>query len=189
MERLIEAFGRLAAGELDLHLLLVGDGPERRRLEDQVQERGLSRSVTFAGRVIEGVDEYFRAGDVFVLPGLGGLAISEALAHGLPVVCVQGDGCEVDLVRDGHTGYRVGGSTEDEIVDELTQSLRAVVGDHRRRAAMSAAALDMIRNEYNIGTFVSGVAAAIKEAHGGRGRGLIRRWMLDRRRRRGLGSA
>ena len=189
VERLIEAFRRLAAARFDLHLLLVGDGPERRRLEAQVQERGLSESVTFAGRVIEGVDEYFRAGDLFVLPGLGGLAISEALAHGLPVICVQGDGCEVDLVRDGHTGYRVGGSTEDGIVDELTQRMKAVVGDHRRRAAMSAAALDMIRNEHNIGTFVSGVAAAIEEAHRGQGRGLRRRWMHGRGRRQGLGPA
>ena len=189
VERLIEAFGRVAAVGSDLHLLLVGDGPERRRLEDQVQERALSRSVTFAGSVIEGVDEYFRAGDIFVLPGLGGLAISEALAHGLPVICVRGDGCEVDLVRDGHTGYRVGGSTEDEIVDELTQRMRSVIDDHERRAAMSAAAVDMIRKEHNIGTFVSNVAAAIEHAHTGRGRGLRSRSMHGRGRRQGLGSA
>ena len=189
VERLIDAFDRVAAVRSDLHLLLVGDGPERRRLEDQARERGLSRSVTFAGRVIEGVDEYFRAADLFVLPGLGGLAISEALAHGLPVICVQGDGCEVDLVRDGHTGYRVGGSTEDEIVDELTQRMKSMIDDDERRAAMSAAAVEIIRKEHNIGTFVSNVAAAIEHAHRGRGRGLRSRWMRGRCRRQGLGSA
>jgi len=189
VERLVEAFSRLAAVGFDLHLLLVGDGPERRWLEEQVQERRLAKSVTFAGGVVEGVDEYFRSGDLFVLPGLGGLAISEALAHGLPVICVQGDGCEVDLVRDGHTGYRVGGSTDDEIVDELTQRMNAVISDDDLRAAMSAAALGMIRNEHNIGTFVSSVAAAIEHAHRDRGRGLRRRWMHERGRKEGLHSA
>ena len=189
VERLIDAFSRLAGEEFDLHLLIVGDGPDRHRLENLVEDRALASDVTFAGRVIEGVGEYFRASDLFVLPGLGGLALSEALAHGLPVICVRGDGCEVDLVRDGHTGYRVGGSTEREIVDTMTEKIRAVISDDEHRRAMSAAALDMIRNEHNIGTFVSSVATAIEHAHRGRGRGLRRRWAYDRGRRRGLGSA
>ena len=189
VERLIEAFGRLRAAGFDLHLLLVGDGPERHRLENLIRERALGMAVTFAGRVVEGVHAYFRVGDLFVLPGLGGLAISEALAHGLPVICVQGDGCEVDLVRNGRTGYRIRGSTEDEIVDDMTEKMRSVISDRRLREAMSAAATEMIRYEHNIDTFVSNVALAIEHAHRGRGRGLRRRWLHDRGRRRRLLSA
>ena len=189
VDRLVDAFSRLTMDEMDLRLLIVGDGSDRPRLENLVRDRALSNSVTFAGRVIDGVDEYFQASDVFVMPGLGGLAVSEAMAHGLPVICVQGDGCEVDLVRDGHTGYRVVGTTEAEITDGMTEKIRSVISDDELRRAMSAAALEMIRNEHNIGTLVSSVETAIEHARRGLGRGLRRRWGYERGRRRGLGSA
>ena len=36
--------------------------------------------------------------NIFVLPGTGGLAINEAMAYGLPVICSEADGTEKDLV-------------------------------------------------------------------------------------------
>ena len=76
-------------------LLVVGDGPDRRRLERMVRRRGLQRSVHLAGEV-EDVASYYAAGDVFAMPvrnrwwGLEveGLGISylEAAACGLRVV-------------------------------------------------------------------------------------------------------
>lgn len=189
VDRLVDAFSRLIKDGMHLRLLIVGDGPDRQRLEDLVEDRALSNSVTLAGRVIDGVEKYFQASDVFVMPGLGGLVVSEAMAHGLPVICVQGDGCEVDLVRDGHTGYRVVGATEAEITDRMTEKIRSVISDDGLRRAMSAAALEMIRNEHNIGTLVSSVETAIEYARRGQGRGLRRRWAYERGRRRGLGSA
>lgn len=189
VDRLIDAFSRLSKEEFDVHLLIVGDGSDRHRLDTLVHDRALANSVTFAGRVIEGVDEYFMASNVFVLPGLGGLAVSEALAHGLPVICVQGDGCEVDLVRDGHTGYRVCGTTEVEIIDRMTEKIRSVISDDDLRRAMSAAALNMIRTEHNIGNFVSNIARAIEHARSAQGRGVRRRWAYHRGRSRRYGSA
>ena len=58
----------------------------------------------FAGEVIDDVGAYFIMADIFVLPGLGGLAINQAMAYGLPVVCAEGDGTEKDLVVPGVTG-------------------------------------------------------------------------------------
>ncbi len=45
------------------------------------------------------LDSYFSSADLFVLPGTGGLAVQEAMSHGLPVIMGQGDGTNDDLVR------------------------------------------------------------------------------------------
>ena len=51
------------------------------------------------------LSSYFFNADVFILPGAGGLAINEALAHGLPIVSTTGDGTIVDLLDQGVNGY------------------------------------------------------------------------------------
>lgn len=78
-------------------LLLVGDGPDRRRIERMVRRRALGEEVVFAGSVDpDDVPKYLDAADVFAMPcrtrwfGLEaeafGIVYLEAAAMGLPVV-------------------------------------------------------------------------------------------------------
>lgn len=74
----------------DTGLVLVGDGPERARLERQVEESGLDGRVRFAGR-FEGrmVSAAMAVSDVLVLPSTSepfGAVVAEGLAWGTPVV-------------------------------------------------------------------------------------------------------
>jgi glycosyltransferase involved in cell wall biosynthesis len=64
--------------------------------------------------------------DVFVLPGLGGLAINDAMMCGKPVICGEADGTEKDLIIDGTTGYLLH-SQDDSIVNEIIQKLELVL--------------------------------------------------------------
>jgi glycosyltransferase involved in cell wall biosynthesis len=64
------------------------------------------KGVKFWGRVIEGVDVFFAAADYFVLPGVGGLSLNQALFWRLPCIVSEADGTEDDLVLDGKTGFR-----------------------------------------------------------------------------------
>jgi glycosyltransferase involved in cell wall biosynthesis len=86
--------------------VIVGDGPERSALEQLAAER--FPRTRFLGH-LEGdsLSIAFGASDVFVLPGTGGLAIYEAMAHGKPVIVGQGDGTESDLVYNGRNGCHV----------------------------------------------------------------------------------
>ncbi|HIF13262.1 MAG TPA: glycosyltransferase family 1 protein [Dehalococcoidia bacterium] len=90
----------------DCDLVIVGDGPERSALEQLAAER--FPRTRFLGH-LEGdsLSIAFGASDVFVLPGTGGLAIYEAMAHGKPVIVGQGDGTESDLVYNGRNGCHV----------------------------------------------------------------------------------
>jgi glycosyltransferase involved in cell wall biosynthesis len=83
---LLEAFAELAASFPSLHLVLVGDGPRRAKLQATAAGRGLAGRVHFTGRR-EDVAEILAAFDVFACPSLAeGMsnAVLEALAAGLP---------------------------------------------------------------------------------------------------------
>lgn len=95
------------AGLVDSSLfnfVLAGAGPEVEPLERRASAEGLD-NVYVVGRVSDDLPLYYRAADVVVIPGRGGIVISEAMAWRLPVVVHEADGTELDLVSDGETGY------------------------------------------------------------------------------------
>ena len=159
VDRLLRAFRDLhdepyMAGA---HLLLVGDGRERAPLERLADSLGLAGRATFVGAVYEGVGAYFQLADLLVLPGTGGLAVSEAMAHGLPVVCAVGDGCELDLIQDGRTGWVL----SDDDPGALSRALRTCLSDADRLREMGRHARRAIDAEFNISRFMNEMFAAV----------------------------
>lgn len=96
---LIDAMRAVAGAAPDVHLLLIGDGPDRARLEERA--RGLA-GVTFCG-FVENVGDYFAAMDGFVLPslmeGTPGVLL-DAMGFGVPVIATQIGGV-IDVVEPG----------------------------------------------------------------------------------------
>lgn len=104
VDLLINSFAHFAEGD-DVTLWLVGDGPELTKFIALAEKLNLE-NVKFWGRVIEEVDVFFAAADYFVLPGIGGLALNQALFWKLPCIVSEADGTEDDLVFDHKTGFR-----------------------------------------------------------------------------------
>ena len=122
-------------------LLILGDGPLRRDLEDRAARLGIAHTVRFAGQV-DNVPEALRAADLFVLPSLQeGMANSllEAMASGVPVVATRIGGV-MDVVEEGVTGLVV----EPGDPRSLAGSLRAMLGDPPLRARLAGSALETI---------------------------------------------
>jgi N-acetyl-alpha-D-glucosaminyl L-malate synthase BshA len=91
--------------EFSSRLDLVGDGPERSRIEALVRTLGLQADVSFRGELDDIVDLYQHS-DVFLLPSETesfGLAALEAMACGVPVVASDVGGVS-EVVADGETG-------------------------------------------------------------------------------------
>jgi glycosyltransferase involved in cell wall biosynthesis len=104
---LLDAFHRLRAGPPP-HLLLVGDGPERRALEHRIQTLGLSRRTHLVGFQAD-AQPYVAIMDVVVVCSLRegfSTALLEAMAMGRPVVATATGGMNA-LVRDGRNGVLV----------------------------------------------------------------------------------
>lgn len=79
------------------NLLIIGDGNEKTNLIEYVKSNSIP-NVTFIGNVSNNICRYLCISKVLVLPSLGGLVFTEALVHGIPVICGPADGSERDLL-------------------------------------------------------------------------------------------
>lgn len=106
-------------------LLIVGDGPDRGRLEKYVARNGLSGPVRFTGRVDpETIYRYYASCDVFVSASTfetHSLTCLEALACGLPLVC-RDDPALRNVLEDGENGYTY--RSEQEFINGIAQVTR-----------------------------------------------------------------
>lgn len=97
---------RLIQQEVPARLLMVGDGPERVRLERECRTSNLCDKITFLGKQ-DAVEEILSVGDLFLMPSETesfGLAALEAMACQVPVISSNTGGLpEVNI--DGVTGF------------------------------------------------------------------------------------
>lgn len=143
---LVDAFASFVVKQPRARLRIVGDGPERRRLERQIIASDLAKAVVLTGAV--GHDEMqreFESADVFVFPSLrdtSGAVVLEAMAMGLPIICLDHQGAAI-MIADG-CGLRVQtgsyGATIKALADALTHlsndpELRRQLGENARRRA------------------------------------------------------
>jgi glycosyltransferase involved in cell wall biosynthesis len=87
-------------------MLIVGEGPQQKMLKDFVVANELKNEVKFLGRIVDGVDNYFQCCNCLVLPGAGGLSLTQAMYWEKPCIVAHADGTEEDLVKEGSTGFR-----------------------------------------------------------------------------------
>jgi N-acetyl-alpha-D-glucosaminyl L-malate synthase BshA len=105
IDDVIKVFAKIRK-QIDAKLLLVGEGPERRIMEDLVKELKLSDDVRFLGE-IEAIEEVLSVADLFVMPSETesfGLAALEAMACEVPIISSNAGGL-VELNVQGVTGF------------------------------------------------------------------------------------
>jgi N-acetyl-alpha-D-glucosaminyl L-malate synthase BshA len=123
--------------KLECELVLIGDGPERSRVERLVHELCLTDSVMFLGKQLSFV-EVLRGASVFLLPSEQesfGLAALEALSCGVPVVASSVGGLG-ELVSDGENGFLAPVGAIEQMADAALRILQ----DAALAARMSASA-------------------------------------------------
>jgi glycosyltransferase involved in cell wall biosynthesis len=136
-------------------LVIVGDGPEREKLESLAKEIYPAAEFVGAKHGAE-LTPYFLQADLFVLPGTGGLAVQEAMAHGLPVIVAKGDGTQDDLVRAGN-GWQI----PPEDYGELVRVTREALSDVSRLRRMGDESLRIVTEEMNIEKMVESFVRAL----------------------------
>ena len=105
---LLKAFAQGPASGPNSHLVLVGEGPLREQLKEEVKSLGLAGQVHFLG-VRTDIPDVLSAMDVFVLSSDwegNPLSVMEAMAAGLPIVSTAVGGVP-DLFADGSEGFLV----------------------------------------------------------------------------------
>lgn len=129
-----------------VQLLIVGDGPDRKRLEQYTVNSHLTDRVRFTGMVPrEEVYRYYAMGDVFVSASVfevHSLSYLEAMACGLPLVCRE-DAALRGVLENGENGFIY--RTEKEFVS----SVGTILSDQGLRKRMHENALQKVQSFSN----------------------------------------
>ncbi|HNO79308.1 MAG TPA: glycosyltransferase [Phycisphaerae bacterium] len=146
LDVLIDAVAKVARHR-PVKLLLVGDGPERARIESRVIEHSLRGNVHFLG-LRRDVYRLIQTTDLFVFPSrTEGMpnALLEAMAGRLPIVATDVPGCH-DLVTDGKTGRLVKVNDPDALADAIESAL----DDSATTNSMSANAWHFVSTSHSV---------------------------------------
>ncbi|CDF57737.1 glycosyltransferase [Thermobrachium celere] len=141
------ALERLVRKYKDVYYDIIGEGEYKSELKRLVDELGLVNNVRFLGKMDHSkVISILKNYDIFSLPSYKegfGMVYLEAMAQGLPVIAVKGEGIE-DVINNSINGFLV----ERENIDELEKVLEKLVLDTNLRISIGKKALETVKNNY-----------------------------------------
>ena len=127
---LIRALAEMKRLGVPARLEIIGDGPERSRLEQLALDLEVRQQITFHGEIKDEAETYgwLKSAKLFVNPstkeGGGSITAFEANACGLPVVAFRHPlGVDPDLIEEGRTGFWVDEFTPDALARRLCDIL------------------------------------------------------------------
>ncbi|SPH16885.1 GalNAc-alpha-(1-_4)-GalNAc-alpha-(1-_3)-diNAcBac-PP-undecaprenol alpha-1,4-N-acetyl-D-galactosaminyltransferase [Defluviimonas aquaemixtae] len=137
IDLLIEAWARIAARHPDWRVVICGTGPEEQRLRAIIDRVGLHDQVTMQGDCPE-TGAYYDIASILCHPAAHegfGLAVAEALVHGVAAIGFADCPGVNTLLRDGDNGLLV--QPSDEPVVALSEALERLVSDSELRCRLS----------------------------------------------------
>lgn len=166
-DTLTRAFAKLLEQEPSAMWVVIGRGPEERRIREEARRLNIEDHVLLLGKVDD--DElraWFEIADLFALlpreeragqvEGFG-LVFAEAAAHGVPVVATHSGGIP-DAVLDGQTGWLVAPDDAEAAADAMQRVLQSP----ELARQLGAAARKRVETELNWTHFARGVLDALE---------------------------
>jgi glycosyltransferase involved in cell wall biosynthesis len=137
----------------DAHLLIVGDGRQKKHLMQLCNALKIEERVHFTGYVSieQGLPELYRIACMFVTASeieTQGIVLLEAAASGLPLIAVHAT-CIAEIVYDGANGYM----TEAGDVYAMCQSVIKILADPQKAASMGRVSRRLAEGHPNQATF------------------------------------
>ena len=147
----VRAFARFHARFPESEYWLIGDGPERKRLERLAMQLGVGHATKFWGmmpreRAITTASQC----DILLFPALhesGGCVSVEAMAAGRPVICLDLGGPALQVTEA--TGIKVPATSAEQAVKDLAAAIEQLAIDPSRRAKLGEAGRRRIDQEFN----------------------------------------
>jgi len=151
---LLRAFKKVTEFLENVELIIAGDGPWRKKLEDLAFELGIKEKVIFKGHLTKNeLEEEYKNADIFVLPSIHdekgdtetlGVVLIEAMEFGIPVIATNVGGIP-DIVKDGYNGILVPEKDEDALKDAIIKLIK----DENLRKEFSKNAKEYIKEKFN----------------------------------------
>lgn len=162
---LVQACAQLRDQGLGFSLTLVGDGPDRLRIEQTIARLELGSHITLTGALNqEAVKAHLAQADVFVLPSLAEgipVVLMEAMSSGVPCVSTPVNGIP-ELIEHDCTGLL---ATPGD-VDSLTQQLTRLIEQPRLRQSLAQAAHGKVLADFDLIRNVASLSQCFSQAQG-----------------------
>ena len=154
---LVQACARLRDEGLNFSLTLVGDGPDRTRIEQSIAQLQLGDCIHLTGALNQvAVKAHFLRADIFVLPSLAEgipVVLMEAMSSGVPCVSTPVNGIP-ELIEHDKTGLL---ATPGD-VDSLTFQLRRLIQQPALRCALAEAAYAKVLADFDLNRNVASLS-------------------------------
>lgn len=163
VDLLLKGFATVAKRiPLESKLKLVGDGPERLRLEALTAKSGASQRIEFLGHVTDEtrLSSLYAGAACSVSPGYAGLSVIQSLAHGVPILVAVGEhhSPEIEACIDNTTARFFGSDSVEALGNELTFFFENLPAWQARRRKIA----DFIANQYTFEGMASNFVAMVK---------------------------
>jgi len=153
----------------DFEYIIIGDGPERKKLEYLVHLYNLSNKVKLLGHMPrEKVLEYLCSCDVFLFPSLregGAWALFEAMYFSLPIICL--DIAATSEIIDNESGIKIKPVSPDQAIKQLAAALLKLAIDPSLRKKIGQAGRERVKQHYTWETKGNMVQRIYESALGG----------------------
>ena len=153
-EFLIQAMPRVIQEIPQARLVIIGFGPQKDRLEKQIQELGLSSSVSLiGGKTGKELRDWFATADIFIGPSIvtqdgdtegQGVVFLEAMASGTPVIASDVGGIK-DVVQDGFSGLLIPEKNPGAIAEKIVELEK----NNSLREQLVKNALELVNSDYS----------------------------------------
>lgn len=141
----IRAFAEVVRQIPSARFTIVGSGPERSRLEDDVRHNKLLGSVEFIPQLPQNaLFELYSNHDLFLFPSLhdsGGFVVLEALSHGLPVVCLDLGGPRDIVTPSSGVVVKHSGQNSAQLATMMAGQICRLLASPEKLAVLSAGAV------------------------------------------------
>ena len=133
-----------ATKDLDVHVLLVGDGPERDNLQAQAKQNGMADRVHMPGRR-DDIPEALQVMDVFCLP-----SENEGMSNALLEAMAAGRCCVVSDIQENAVVVKEAGITyEKGFTEGLQLALEDLIDNEEQRYGLGERARELINQAYS----------------------------------------
>lgn len=108
---LLKIFKQLLKKHPDWHLDIIGDGPERDKLEEYIKTRNLKDKITLHGfQSKEYIDKMLHRSSLYIMTSYTesfGIVLLEAMSHGIPCVAFSSAEGAKEIISSGKNGYLI----------------------------------------------------------------------------------
>lgn len=160
---LLKAYSEVEKSVSDCRLTIIGDGPERIKLESLASELRIKNSV-FLGEILDDeiTGRWLYVSDAFIMPGRLGNSVVHSFCYGTPVISTdKGDyfHCEgISYIKEGVNGYLA----KDGSIESLTEEMIKIISDRALIDKMRINSFKTAKEDCSIEKMVDGFSEALE---------------------------